>query len=270
MPEMNNSPGGLSLFDLCGKVALVTGGNGGLGLGMARGLAKAGASVVLAARRRDKAEQALALLAADGATASFVEVDVADRASCFAMTDDVIARHGRLDILVANAGLAVGGPPETMPEEAWRQTLDVNLSGTFFAAQAAHPHMKAAGGGKIITIGSLTSIYASPHAVDYGASKGAVVQLTKGLAAAWAKDRIQVNAILPGYFATDIIAAAKESLPGFDAAICTRTPAGRWGMPADLEGIAIFLASAASDFVTGTAILVDGGYSTVLDQPPID
>ncbi len=270
MLDMNDSPCGLSIFDLTGKVALVTGGNGGLGLGMARGLGKAGATVVIAARRRDKANRALALLASDGTKASFVEVDVADRTSCFAMADTVVAEHGRLDILVANAGLAVGGPPETMSEAAWLETLNVNLGGTFFSAQAAYPHMHAAGGGKIITIGSLTSIFGSPHAVDYGASKGAVVQLTKGLAAAWAKDRIQVNAVLPGYFATDIIAEAKKSLPGFDEAITSRTPAGRWGTPADLEGIAIFLSSAASDFVTGTAILVDGGYSTVLDQPPIE
>jgi 2-deoxy-D-gluconate 3-dehydrogenase len=249
------------LFDLAGKVAIVTGGNGGLGLGMALGLARAGASVTIAARRRDKAEAALAALAETGAATLFVETDVADRAACFALADEVARHFGRIDILVANAGVVNAGRPESLSEEAWNQTLAVNLSGTFFAAQAVHPHMKAAGGGKIVTIGSMMSIFGSARAPEYGASKGGVVQLTKALAAAWARDRIQVNAILPGWLVTDMVAPLRENFPGFTDAITARTPAGRWGVPADLEGVAIFLCSPASDFVTGTAIPVDGGYS---------
>lgn len=252
-----------ALFDLAGKVAVVTGGNGGLGLGMALGLAKAGASVAIAARRRDKADAALAALGAEGVETLFVETDVADRASCLAMAEAVAARFGRIDILIANAGVANGGRPEKMSEDVWRRTLDINLSGTFFAAQAVHPHLKAAGGGKIVTIGSMMSIFGSSVGSDYAASKGAVVQLTKSLAIAWARDNIQVNAILPGWLVTDIVAEHKDNAPGFSDAIVARTPQRRWGEPSDLEGIAIFLCSAASNFVTGTAIPVDGGYSVV-------
>jgi 2-deoxy-D-gluconate 3-dehydrogenase len=248
------------LFDLTGKVAIVTGGNGGLGLGMALGLAKAGASVAIAARRRDKAETALAALGEVGAKTLFVETDVADRAACFAMADTVAAHFGRLDILIANAGIGVGGRPERMSEADWRRTLDINLSGVFFSAQAVHPHLKAAGGGKIVTIGSMTSIFGAAAAPEYSASKGAVVQLTKSLAIAWARDRIQVNAILPGWLVTDMVGYAME-MPGFSDGIVARTPAGRWGAPADLEGIAVFLCSPGSDFVTGAAIPADGGYS---------
>lgn len=254
---------GCDLFDLTGKVAIVTGGNGGLGLGMAKGLASAGATVALAARRRDKGEAALAELEAMGARALFVETDVASRDSCFAMAQAVAEQCGRLDILIANAGIASGGRPERMSEETWRGTIDINLSGSFFCAQAVHPHLKAAGGGKIVTLGSMTSIFGSAAAVNYAASKGAVVQLTKSLAIAWARDNIQVNAILPGWLATEIVADAKENAPGFSDAILARTPAGRWGDPSDLAGAALFLCSAASDFVTGAAIPVDGGYSVM-------
>jgi 2-deoxy-D-gluconate 3-dehydrogenase len=252
---------GAGLFDLSGRVAIVTGGNGGLGLGMALGLAGAGARIAVAARRRDKAKAALDQLAAAGAEAVFFETDVADRSSCQAMADEVAERFGRIDILIANAGIAAGGRPEAMSEETWRQTLDINLSGSFFSAQAVHPHMRTAGGGKIVTIGSMMSLFGSPRAANYGASKGAVVALTRSLAAAWASDNIQVNAILPGWLVTDIVAEAKEKAPGFSDAIVARTPAGRWGEPSDLAGTAVFLCARASDFITGATITVDGGYS---------
>lgn len=251
-----------TLFDLTGRVAIITGGNGGLGLGMARGLATAGASIAIAARRADKAQAALSALADQGITAMFVETDVADRASCFAMADAVAAHFGRIDILIANAGVANGGRPETMDEAAWRHTLDINLSGTFFCAQAVHPHMKAAGGGKIVTIGSMMSIFGMAHGADYAASKGGVVQLARSLAIAWARDNIQVNAILPGWLDTDMIAQSKANA-AFSDSIVRRTPARRWGQPRDLEGAAVFLCSAASDFVTGAAIPVDGGYAAM-------
>ncbi|MBV9511086.1 MAG: SDR family oxidoreductase, partial [Caulobacteraceae bacterium] len=167
----------------------------------------------------------------------------------------------RIDVLVANAGLINGGKPEEMGEAEWRQTLDVNLSGVFFSAQAVHAHMKAAGGGKILAVGSMMSLFGSARGADYSASKGGVVQLTKSLAIAWARDNIQVNAILPGWLVTDMVADAKENAPGFNDRILARTPAKRWGEPRDLEGVAIFLCSAASDFVTGAAIAVDGGFS---------
>lgn len=249
-----------SPFDLTGRVAIVTGGNGGLGLGMALGLAQAGASVVIAARSRAKAEAALVQIAATGAEAHFVESDVARRDSCLAMTEETVSRFGRIDILIANAGIATGGRAAEMPEEDWRRTLDINLSGTFFSAQAVYPHMKSAGGGKIVTIGSMMSIFGSAGAPDYGASKGAVVQLTRALAAEWARDNIQVNCILPGWLSSEMGDRAKN-IPGFLDTVVRRTPAHRWGEPSDLAGTAVFLSSAASDFVTGTAIPVDGGYS---------
>lgn len=252
------------LFDLAGKVAIVTGGNGGIGLGIATGLAQAGVRIAIAARRRDKAEAALEQIGHTGSEAMFVETDVADRAACFAMAEEVATRMGRVDILVANAGIAKVGRAATTPEEDWRQVLDINLSGCFFAAQAVHPHMVKAGGGKILTIGSMAAIFGSSHAPAYVASKGGVTALTRSLAAAWARDNIQVNAIHPGWVVTDIVSDAKANSPEFDAAILQRTPAGRWGEPKDLAGIALFLCSSASDFVTGTDIPVDGGYSIMI------
>ena len=254
---------GANPFDLTGKVAIVTGGNGGLGLGMASGLARAGARVAIAARRRDKAEAALAQIGEIGAETFFVETDVSDRASCEAMADAVVERFGGIDILIANAGIADGGKPEKIAGDAWQRVLDINLNGTLFAAQAVHPHMAKAGGGKIVTIGSMMSIFGSPQSVSYAASKGGVVALTRSLAIAWARDNIQVNAILPGWLVTDMVAGAKAARPEFDAAIVARTPARRWGEPGDMAGTAVFLCSAASDFVTGTAIPVDGGYSVM-------
>ncbi|MCK9541899.1 MAG: glucose 1-dehydrogenase [Novosphingobium sp.] len=251
----------MDIFDLTGKVAVVTGGNGGLGLGMALGLARAGASIAVAARNEDKARPALAAIEAAGARALFVGTDVADRQSCLSMAERIADAFGRIDILVANAGLAGVGHPEDMAEEEWRRVLDVNLSGSFFSTQAVHPHMVAAGGGKIILLGSMTSIFGHGGAAHYAASKGGVVQLAKSLAISWARHNIQVNAVLPGWFATDIVAEAKAASPEFDAAIVARTPARRWGEPRDLEGVAVFLSSPASDFVTGIAIPVDGGYA---------
>lgn len=248
-------------FDLSGKVAIVTGGNGGLGLGMAEGLARAGARVAIAARNRDKAGDALERLNALGTEAMFVDVDVADRQSCEDMASAVADRFGRIDILIANAGIAQGGRAETLAGETWQRVLDINLNGTLFAAQAVHPHLAAAGGGKIVTIGSMMSIFGSKESVAYSASKGAVVALTRSLAIAWARDNIQVNAILPGWLVTDMVAGAKNARPEFDKAIVARTPARRWGQPEDMAGTAVFLCSGASDFVTGVALPVDGGYS---------
>jgi 2-dehydro-3-deoxy-D-gluconate 5-dehydrogenase len=248
-------------FDLTGRVAIVTGGNGGIGLGMARGLVEAGASTLIAARNADKSAAALATLQALSPNVGSVEVDVLDQASIARMVAAAVERFGRLDILIANAGTNVRKPPEQYSADEWSTVLDINLRGTFWCAQAAYPHMKQAGGGKIITIGSMTSIFGASFAAPYSASKGGTVQLTKALASAWAKDNIQVNAVLPGWIDTELTERARSEVSGLHERVVARTPLGRWGKPDDLAGIAVFLASGASDFVTGTAIPVDGGYS---------
>ena len=248
-------------FSLAGKVAIVTGGNGGIGLGMARGLARAGAAIVVAARNAQKSAAAVKELEALGASALAVEADVLKEASCRALIEQSVKRLGRLDILVNNAGIAVRKPPQDYSLEEWHRVLDANLTGAFVCSQAAYPHLVRAGGGKIINIGSMLSIFGAPFAVAYAASKGGIVQMTKALATAWAKDNIQVNALLPGWIDTDLTASAREQVPGLNENVLKRTPAGRWGKPADFEAIAVFLAGAGSAFVTGTAIPVDGGYS---------
>lgn len=248
-------------FELKGRVAVVTGGNGGIGLGMARGLAKAGAAVVVAARDRAKSAAAVTELAALGARALAIEVDVADEASCRALIENTVAQLGRLDIVVNNAGIALRKPPQDYTVAEWHKVLDTNLTSAFICAHAAYPHLKRAGGGKIINIGSILSIFGAPFAVAYAASKGGIVQMTRALATAWAKDNIQVNAILPGWIDTDLTVSAREQVPGLNENVLKRTPTGRWGRPEDFEAIAVFLAGPGSAFVTGTAIPVDGGYS---------
>ncbi len=250
-----------SAFDLGGRVAVVTGGNGGIGLGMAAGLARAGASVMIAARDARKSEAALAALRGTAAHHGTVEVDVLSRASIERMFAQTVERFGRLDILITNAGTNVRKAPEQYSLEEWTEVLDVNLRGTFACAQSAYPHLCRSGGGKIITIGSMTSIFGASFAAPYSASKGGTVQLTKALASAWAKDNIQVNAVLPGWIDTDLTKRARREVSGLEDRVKARTPQGRWGTPEDLAGIAVFLASRASDFITGTAIPVDGGYS---------
>ena len=256
-----NRPSAVNLFDLTGRVAIVTGGNGGLGLGMARGLARAGATVAIAARDRAKSEAAVEELRATGVRCAFYPVQVGSRASCEAMVAAVVENFGRCDILVNNAGMSIRKRPELITEAEWRQVLDVNLGGTLFCAQAIYPHMRAAGRGKIVNVGSMYSIFGAPLVAPYAASKGGVAQLTRALAAAWAADNIQVNAILPGWLDTDLTRSAREQVAGLNEIVLARTPAGRWGLPDDLAGAAVFLASSASDFVTGTLLPVDGGYS---------
>ena len=251
----------MSLFDLKGRVAIVTGGNGGIGLGMARGLAQAGAAIAVAGRNAKKSEAAAAELAKLGVKTAVLSVDVADEASCRKMIDDAGKALGRVDILVNNAGINIRKPPHELSLAEWKQVIDINLTSAFVCSQAAYPVMQKAGGGKIINIGSMLSIFGAPFAPAYGASKGGVVQLTKSLATAWAKDNIQVNAVLPGWIDTDLTKRAREEVSGLNSLVLMRTPAKRWGVPDDLSGVAVFLASKASDFVTGTAIPVDGGYS---------
>lgn len=250
-----------ALFDLRGKVAIVTGGNGGIGLGMARGLAAHGAAIVVVGRNAEKSAAAVAGLVAAGATASALEVDVKDEAQVNAMVAETVRRHGRLDILINNAGMSIRKQPQDYTLAEWREVIDSNLTSAFLASHAAYPHLKRAGAGKVINIGSMMSIFGAPFATAYASSKGGIVQFTKVCANAWAKDNIQVNAVLPGWIDTALTQGARRDVAGLHERILARTPAGRWGEPDDLAGIAVFLCSAASDFVTGTAIPVDGGYS---------
>ena len=247
----------MTSFDLTGKVALVTGGNGGIGLGMAKGLAEAGATVMVAGRDGDKNKQAVKEL---GGSADSVAADMADESGVKAVVDATIKKFGRLDILVNNAGINIRKPPQDYVLEEWHRVLNINLTSLFVCCQAAYPHLKARGG-KIINIGSMMSIFGASFAAPYGASKGGVVQLTKSLASAWAPDNIQVNAVLPGWIDTELTKGAREQVSGLNEKVLARTPAARWGTPDDMAGIAVFLASPASDFITGTAIPVDGGYS---------
>ncbi len=251
-------------FDLSGRVALVTGGNGGIGLGMARGLAEAGVAIAVVGRDEAKNAAAVAALEAEGARAVGILADVADAASCEAMVETAVRRLGGLHILVCNAGINIRKLPETYTAEEWRRILAINLDGTWNSCLAAYPALREAGGGKIITNGSMLSLFGAPFAAPYAASKGGVVQLTKSLATAWARDNIQVNCVLPGWIDTELTRQARRDIDGLERKVVERTPAGRWGVPEDLAGIAVFLASPASDFVTGTAIPVDGGYSAQL------
>jgi 2-deoxy-D-gluconate 3-dehydrogenase len=251
----------MSLFSLAGRVALVTGGNGGIGLGMARGLAEAGAAIAVAGRNTPKSEAAAAELAKLGVKTAVVSGDVTDEAQCRRLVEEAVARLGRLDILVNNAGINIRKQAQDLAVAEWKAVIDTNLTSALLCSQAAYPVMKAAGGGKIVNIGSMLSIFGAGFAPAYGASKGGIVQLTKALASGWAKDNIQVNAVLPGWIDTDLTRAARQEVKGLNAMVLMRTPAARWGEPNDLSGVAVFLASRASDFITGAAIPVDGGYS---------
>ncbi len=251
----------MTLFDLKGKVAVVTGGNGGIGLGMAKGLAGAGCAIVVAARNADKSSRAVKELEGLGVRAAAISVDVADEASVETLIARAVEGFGRIDIVVNNAGTNVRKPPEELALAEWHHVMDTNLTSAFLVSRAAYPHMKRQGGGKVINIGSMMSIFGVRFSPAYAASKGGIVQLTKVMATAWAVDNIQVNAVLPGWIDTELTQGARKQIAGLHDSVLKRTPAGRWGAMADMSGVAVFLASPASDFVTGTAIPVDGGYS---------
>ena len=248
-------------FDLRGTVAVVTGGNGGIGLGMARGLAGAGADIAVVGRNEAKSKAAVEELSQRGVRAIAVTTDVTDKAAVEAMIARVGKELGRIDILVNNAGMSIRKQPEQYTLAEWHTVMDSNLTSAFLCSQAAFPAMKQGGAGKIINIGSMMSIFGAAFATAYAASKGGMVQMTKAMATAWAKDNIQVNAILPGWIDTALTRRAREQVSGLHDSVLRRTPAARWGAPDDFAGIAVFLAAPASDFVTGAAITVDGGYS---------
>jgi 2-deoxy-D-gluconate 3-dehydrogenase len=219
----------MKLFDLNGRVAVITGGNAGIGLGIAKGLATAGAAIVIAGRRAEKNVEAARAIEAYNVNAAALELDVSKEESCRAMVESTVRRFGRLDILVNNAGTTIRKQPEAYTLAEWNRVIDTNLNGAFLCAQAAYPLMKNGGGGKIVNIGSMLSIFGASFAAAYAASKGGIVQMTKA---------------------------------GLIERVLARTPAGRWGEPQDFAGIAVFLASSACDFITGAAIPVDGGYSS--------
>jgi 2-dehydro-3-deoxy-D-gluconate 5-dehydrogenase len=249
-----------STFDLTGKVAIVTGGNGGIGLGIAKGLAQAGANIVVAARHAGKNAQAVTALQAMGVNALSVHTDVQDEAAVQMMVEAAAEAFGHVDILVNNAGINVRKTPQDYTLQEWQQVLNTNLTGVFLCSRAVYPYMVTAGGGKIINIGSMTSIFGSNVSPAYAATKGGVVQFTKSLALFWAKDNIQVNTILPGWIHTDLTASASSERYNF---IKARIPHGRWGESDELAGAAVFLASHASDYVTGISLPVDGGYTSM-------
>ena len=249
------------LFDLTGRVAIVTGGNSGIGLGLARGLTEAGASVVIADFNSDTSRQAKAELEKSGRTVLAVTVDVTDKTSVDQMVAATLKTFGRIDILVNNAGISIAAPIEDMALADWQRVIDVNMTAPFICAQAVYPAMKSAGAGKVINIASVLATLGAGGAANYAASKGGILQFTRSCAVAWAGDHIQSNAILPGWIDTALTQGARERVPALHDRILSRVPAARWGTPDDLMGAAIFLASSASDFVNGAALTVDGGFS---------
>jgi len=250
----------MKLFDLQKKVAIVTGGNGGIGRGIALGLAQAGAAVCAAGRNEEKNERTRQEIAEGNGRCIAVRCDVNELPDIETTIETTREALGGLDILVNNAGIVALVPPEQMSDEDWSSVLDTNLTSVFRFSRAAYPHLVERGGGKIINIGSMYSIFGSPLVPSYASSKGGVIQLTKSLAVAWAQQNVQVNAILPGWVKTDMTAPL-DNMPEMYDAIVARTPAGRFAEPEECAGTAVFLASAASAFVTGQSIGVCGGYS---------
>src|SRR5277367_2313671 len=249
------------MFDLTGRVAVITGGSVGLGRQMAEGLAEMGANLVLCARKKERCQQAAEELQKIGVRTLALGCDVKDPASIRAVVQAAHDRFGRIDILINNAGTSWGALTEEMTLEQWNKVIETNLTGTFLFSQAVGKVMIAQRRGKIINIASVAGLRGSPprfSAIGYSASKGGIIIFTKDLACKWGMHNIQVNAIAPGWFPTDmsekVIERNKESL-------LAGIPLGRFGGPQDLKGAAIFLASAASDFVTGHTLVVDGGQS---------
>ncbi len=253
----------LQLFDLTGKRALVTGSSQGIGLALARGLAAAGAQIVMNGRDTAKLDAAAETLRGEGFSVQTLAFDATDHSAVRAAVDGFEAAHGAIDILVNNAGMQHRGPLEDFPAEAFERLLQTNIASVFHVGQAVARHMIARGAGKIINISSVQSALARPSIAPYTATKGAVTNLTKGMATDWAKYGLQCNAIAPGYFNTPLNKALVDD-PAFSEWLAKRTPAGRWGNVGELVGACIFLASEASSFVNGTVIFVDGGITISL------
>jgi 2-deoxy-D-gluconate 3-dehydrogenase len=250
------------MFSLKGKVAIVTGGNGGIGKGIARGFAGVGADIVIAARNPKKNADAAAEIKKEfGVRVLEVKINVQEEKEIEAMAKKVVDTFGRIDVLVNNAGINIRKMPQDLSAAEYDEVLATNLRAVFLCSKAVYPAMKKVGGGKIINIGSMTSLFAKAKLLPYGTSKGGVVAMTRALGVAWAQDNIQVNAILPGWIDTEMTQRARVELEGLNEQVIARTPVGRWGTPQEVAGTAIYLATAASNFITGVALPVDGGYS---------
>ena len=254
---------GAELFDLTGKTALITGSSQGIGHALAEGLAGAGARVVLNGRDETRLDDARKRLQETGATVAALPFDATDHAAVRAAVDDHEARSGAIDILVNNAGMQHRGTLETFDSNAFERLMRTNVSTVFNVGQAVARHMIGRGEGRIINIASVQAALARPGIAPYTASKGAVANLTKGMATDWARHGLNVNAIAPGYFDTPLNAALVAD-PEFNEWLARRTPQGRWGRLPELAGACIFLSSAASSFVNGHTLYVDGGVTACL------
>ena len=230
----------MEIFDLTGRVAVITGGNGGIGLGMARGLARAGANIAVVARNEEKSARAVQSLQDMDVQAQAFQVDVTDVDAVSNMVDAVTKAFGGIHILINNAGINIRKRPEDLKPDEWQQVLNTNLTSAYFCSRACYPVFKRAGGGKILNNGSMLSIFGTPWGPAYAASKGGLVQLTKSLATAWAADNIQVNCFLPGWIDTELTRDARRQVDDLHERVLARTPAGRWGDVEDFEGLAIF------------------------------
>jgi NAD(P)-dependent dehydrogenase (short-subunit alcohol dehydrogenase family) len=252
-------------FDLTGKVALITGGNGGIGLGMAEGLAAAGASVAIWGQNPEKNAKAEAALKAHGGQVMVQQVDVASEEAVVAGVAAVVERFGRLDFCAANAGIGGGGPFEEMTTEKWRRVTTVNLDAVFWTfREAVKPMIKQAEagdpGGSLLVTSSTSAVHGAPRNQAYAATKGAVLSMVRGLAVEYARYGIRANSVLPGWIATDMTAGL-QAWDKFNEKAIGRVPMRRWGEGEDFSGIAVYLASDASRFHTGDAFVIDGGYT---------
>lgn len=250
----------MKCFDLTGKVAIITGGNGGLGLGIAKGLASEGCAVALVGRNQEKIDKAVAEMEALGAKAIGVQADVSKEADVNRMVAETVEQLGRVDILFNNAAISWGVAPEKLTIEDWDQFIAIDLTSCFLCSKAVYPEMVKVGGGKIINVGSAITQKGMGKLVHYAAAKGGMDHMTQSLALAWGKDNIQVNAILPGLVHTEMMPCFGENKIGPVVDYITKkTPVGRYGMPDDFEGLSLVLSSEASKFITGSIIVADGG-----------
>ena len=253
----------MQLFDLSGRTALITGSSMGIGFALARGLAQAGAHLVLNARNADRLEEAAKTLRAEGAQVATLAFDVTDADETRAAVDRFEAEHGAIDILVNNAGMQHRTPLEDFPADAFDTLMRTNVYSVFYVGQAVARHMIKRSAGKIINIASVQTALARPGIAPYTTTKGAVANLTKGMATDWAKYGLNCNAIAPGYFDTPLNAALVAD-PEFSTWLEKRTPAGRWGKVEELVGACVFLSSDAASFVNGHTLFVDGGITASL------
>ncbi len=251
-------------FDITGKVAIVTGGNGGLGLGMAKGLAMAGAKVAIAGRNQEKIDRAVAELKDQGADAIGLSCDVGSEEQVNNMVAKTAEHFGRIDILVNNAAISWGIATEKMTLDQWNNFITNNLTSCFLTCRACFPHMVEAGGGKIINVGSIVTKLGFGKLSHYAAAKGGMDHMTQSLAQGWGKHNIHVNALLPGLVDTEMMPCEGPKKNRLVDSIVKKTPVRKYSVPEDWYGMSILLASPASDFITGSIIVMDGGLSLVI------